>query len=71
MKCLRHSQPYGLGRMIRFWIKYTDSEPEEQKRMLMDVEFWRLYQASFIGFQYTSILPLALKCFRFAIVYMG
>jgi epoxyqueuosine reductase len=52
MKCLRQSQPYGLGRMIRFWMKYTDSEAEEQKRMLMDVEFWRLYQASFIGFQY-------------------
>lgn len=52
MKCLRQSQPYGLNRLIRFWLRYTGSEPEERQRMLKDEEFWRLYQAGFIGFQY-------------------
>lgn len=52
LKCLKNSQPYGLGASIRFWSKFVESSPEEQKKMVRDVNFWRLYQAGFIGFQY-------------------
>jgi epoxyqueuosine reductase QueG len=52
MKCLKNSQPYGIGSAIRFWAKFAESPTEEQKKMVKDVSFWRLYQAGFIGFQY-------------------
>jgi epoxyqueuosine reductase QueG len=52
MKCLKNSQPYGIGSSIRFWSKFAESTTEEQKKMVRDVNFWRLYQAGFIGFQY-------------------
>ena len=52
MKCLKNSQPYGIGNAIRFWTKFAESAPEDQKKMVRDVNFWRLYQAGFIGFQY-------------------
>jgi len=52
MKCLRNSQPYGIGSAIRFWTRFAESPTEEQKKMVKDVNFWRLYQAGFIGFQY-------------------
>ena len=52
MKCLKNSQPYGIGSAIRFWTKFAESPVEEQKKMVKDVNFWRLYQAGFIGFQY-------------------
>jgi len=52
LKCLRNSQPYGIGSAIRFWTKFAESTIEEQKKMVKDVNFWRLYQAGFIGFQY-------------------
>ncbi|MBI5015251.1 MAG: epoxyqueuosine reductase [Deltaproteobacteria bacterium] len=51
-KCLRNSQPYGIGGSIRFWSRYADATPEERKALLKDPEYWRLYQAAFIGFQY-------------------
>lgn len=52
LKCLAHSQPYGIGANIRFWKRLIDSPPEEQKKMLSSPEYMRLYQASFIGYQY-------------------
>jgi epoxyqueuosine reductase QueG len=52
MKCLKNSQPYGIGSAIRFWTKFAESPIEDQKKMVKDVNFWRLYQAGFIGFQY-------------------
>ncbi len=52
MKCLRNSQPYGIAGNIKFWTKFIDSPPDEQKKMVRDVEFWRMYQAGFVGFQY-------------------
>ena len=52
LKCLKNSQPYGIGGSIRFWTKFAESSTEEQKKMVKDVNFWRLYQAGFIGFQY-------------------
>jgi epoxyqueuosine reductase len=52
MKCLRTSQPYGIGGAIGFIRKFTSAPPDQQKTMLMDPQFLSLYQASFIGFQY-------------------
>lgn len=52
MKCLSHSQPYGMGARIGFWTRFTDSTPEEQKQMLRSPEFMRLSQASSMGLQY-------------------
>jgi len=56
MKCLRVSQPNGIGSAIGFFRKMAGATPEEQKAMFMDPKFLSLYQASFIGFQY--------ECFR-------
>jgi epoxyqueuosine reductase QueG len=52
MKCLKNSQPYGLGTVIRFWSGYAGASPEERKTMLKDDRFWRMYHANFVGFQY-------------------
>ncbi|MCX7770288.1 MAG: 4Fe-4S binding protein [Proteobacteria bacterium] len=52
IKCIRHSQPFGIGGSIKFWIKFIDASKEDQKKMIKDVEFWKMYQAGFIGFQY-------------------
>ncbi|MBI5443331.1 MAG: epoxyqueuosine reductase [Deltaproteobacteria bacterium] len=52
MKCLGSSQPYGLGASVRFWTEFGAGGREERKRMLRDPDYWRLYQAGFIGFQY-------------------
>lgn len=52
LKCIKVSQPYGLASQIRFWSRFAESHPEEQQRMVKDDEFWKLYQAGFIGFQY-------------------
>ncbi len=56
MKCLRNSQPFGIGSAIGFIRKFTAASPEQQKAMIFDPQFLSLYQASFIGFQY--------ECFR-------
>ena len=52
LKCLKKSQPYGLGTVIRFWSGYAGASPQERKDMLKDESFWAMYQAGFIGFQY-------------------
>jgi epoxyqueuosine reductase QueG len=52
MKCLKNSQPYGVGGNIRFWMNYADARIEDQKAMLRDPHYWKLYQAGFLGFQY-------------------
>jgi epoxyqueuosine reductase len=57
-KCLKNSQPYGLGATIQFWSRFTGSSLAEQKSMLKGERFWRMYQAGFIGFQYYCF-----KCF--------
>ena len=59
MKCLRNSQPWGIGGAIGFVLKFTKAPPEKQKEMLMDPQFLKLYQASFIGFQYDCFNCLA------------
>lgn len=61
MRCLKNSQPYGLAANIEFWNKFSDSTREQQKQMVRDPHFWRLYQAGFIGFQYFCANCIA-KC---------
>jgi epoxyqueuosine reductase QueG len=52
-KCLRKSQPYGIGGSIKFWSKFVEAEQQEEKKnMLLNSEYWRLHQAGSIGFQY-------------------
>ena len=57
-KCIKNSQPYGLGKIISFWNKFIGNSPEEQKKMFFTQDFWQIYQAQFIGFQY-----FCFKCF--------
>lgn len=52
MKCMKISQPYGIGASIGFWRKFSGASPDEQKKMVSSLEFMRLYQAQMIGFQY-------------------
>lgn len=52
MKCLKVSQPYGLAKNIKFWATWAGKTPEEQQKMLISKDFWMMYQANFIGFQY-------------------
>jgi len=42
----------GIGSSIGLWTKFADGSPEDRKNLVKDVNFWRLYQAVFIGFQY-------------------
>jgi epoxyqueuosine reductase len=51
-KCMKYSQPFGLARNIKFWMKFIDSGPDEQKNMMISPEYMSLYQSAFIGFQY-------------------
>ncbi len=59
LKCLRVSQPFGIGATIGFIRKFTAASPEQQKTLIMDPQFLKLYQASFIGFQYECYRCLA------------
>ena len=52
MKCLKVSQPYGLAKNIQFWAKWAGKTSEEQQKMLISKDFWMMYQANFVGFQY-------------------
>jgi len=51
-RCLSKSQPYGLGKAIGFWNEFISKTPEEQRKMFMTKDYWQMYQAQFIGFQY-------------------
>ncbi len=51
-RCLGNSQPYGIGGTINFWSRFAGAGGEERQAMLRDPEYWKLYQAGFIGFQY-------------------
>jgi len=52
MKCLGHSQPYGLVADIGFQLQRLGSSPEEQKKLLMSEQYARLKQAAYLGNQY-------------------
>lgn len=51
-KCLRVSQPYGIGGIIRYLRQFVGASLEEQKDLLKDPRLMHLYQAQFLGFQY-------------------
>jgi hypothetical protein len=52
VKCLKHSQPFGLMRNIGFWKRFADCGLDERKKMMNSPEYMSLYQSAFIGFQY-------------------
>lgn len=52
LKCLRVSQPFGIGSAIGYIRKLMAATPDQQKAIIMDPQFLSLYQASFIGYQY-------------------
>ncbi|NPV93023.1 MAG: epoxyqueuosine reductase [Firmicutes bacterium] len=52
LKCIRKTQPYGIGSHIQFWNRFVDLSPEEKKKLFKDDHYWRLYQSAFIGLQY-------------------
>lgn len=52
LKCLKASQPYGIGGTIRYLRQFIGASPEEQKALLRDPRLLHIYQAQFIGFQY-------------------
>jgi epoxyqueuosine reductase QueG len=65
-RCLKASQPYGVGGAIRYAERLFEASGEERKEMLRDPMFLSLYQASFMGFQYTcnrcmAVCPAGLK----------
>lgn len=51
-KCLKVSQPYGLGKSVAFWNDFIKKTPWEQTKMFFTKDYWQMYQAQFIGFQY-------------------
>lgn len=59
LKCLRASQPFGIPAAIGYIRKFIGKSPEEQQNLLKDPIFMSLYQASFIGFQYTCFNCIA------------
>lgn len=59
LKCLRASQPFGIGSAVGYIRKFFGQSVEEQSRLLKDPRFMSLYQASFIGFQYACFNCIA------------
>lgn len=51
-KCLFNSQPYGSMANANFWGRFADASPDERKALARSPEYFSLYQAGFIGFQY-------------------
>jgi epoxyqueuosine reductase len=59
IKCLKASQPYGIGGAIRYFRQFIGASAEEQKGLLKDPMLLHLYQAQFIRFQYTCFKCMA------------
>ena len=59
LKCLMHSQPYGARASIAFWSRFGEGSAAERMVMLRSPEYLSLYQAGFIGQQYTCFRCLA------------
>lgn len=51
-KCAFNSQPYGVHGNTQFMTQFIESSPEEQKKMLQDDRYKKLYQALALGSQY-------------------
>ncbi len=59
LKCLKVSQPHGIGGIIRYLRCFIGASPQEQKKLLRDRALLHLYQAQFIGFQYQCFQCMA------------
>lgn len=51
-RCIKHSQPYGLGSNISFWQEFARSDLEQQQQMFNQERYWRMQQADSLGMQY-------------------
>lgn len=51
-RCFKNVQPNALPKLIRFWRKFIDASPEEQKNMFIGEDFARAYHAQLVGFEY-------------------
>ena len=65
-KCLKVSQPYGIGGTIRYLRRFAGASPKEQKALLRDPILLQIYQAQFLGFQYVcfkcmAVCPVCVK----------
>lgn len=52
MRCIKNSQPYGIGGTLKYLNSFISASSEDQKNLLREPVFLELYQAGFIGFQY-------------------
>lgn len=52
LKCLRYSQPYGMGGLMAFGRKLLDSPTDTRKKMLTSPDLMKLYQAQMVGMHY-------------------
>ncbi len=52
MKCMKHSQPYGLGADIAFWTEVAGGAPAEQQALLRSERYARLRLSAHLGNQY-------------------
>ena len=59
LKCLKVSQPCGIGGAVRYLRQFIGATPEDQKELLKDPVLLNLYQAHFIGFQYNCFKCMA------------
>jgi len=59
IRCLRVSQPYGIGGMVRYLRRFIGASPEEQRALLKDPMLLPIYQAQFMGFLYTCFKCMA------------
>ncbi|UFS70834.1 hypothetical protein LPW11_01295 [Geomonas sp. RF6] len=59
VKCLGKSQPHGMRASVGFWSRFGDASPEEQKGMLQSPEYFSMYHAASMGYQYFCFNCLA------------
>lgn len=59
-KCLKSSQPYGIGGAYRYLRKLFSMPSEERLELLKDPILLNLYQAQLIGFQYNCFNCMAI-----------
>jgi len=52
LRCLRTSQPYGIGGTVRYLRKFLEANPQEKRELLKDPTLLQIYQSQFIGFHY-------------------
>lgn len=58
-KCLKSSQPYGIGGAYRYLKELFSVPSEKRPELLKDPLLLNLYQAQFIGFQYNCFNCMA------------